>query len=75
MKRIRSSHATSGGASLVVRPGIDSAEDLRGARIASPQTGGTQDIALRHYLAEQGYDVELNGSGDVTVLAQDNPAP
>ena len=65
--------ATSGGASLVVRPGIDSAEDLRGARIATPQTGGTQDIALRHYLAEQGYDIELNGSGDVTVLAQENP--
>ena len=65
--------ATSGGASLVVRPGIDTAEDLAGARIATPQTGGTQDIALRHYLAEHGYDVSLNGAGDVTVLAQDNP--
>lgn len=65
--------ATSGGASLVVRPGIDSAEDLDGARIATPQTGGTQDIALRQYLAEHGYDVALNGAGDVTVLAQDNP--
>ena len=65
--------ATSGGASLVVRPGIDSADDLAGTRIASPQTGGTQDIALRHYLAEQGYEVALNGSGDVTVVAQENP--
>jgi NitT/TauT family transport system substrate-binding protein len=65
--------ATSGGASLVVRPGIDSAEDLEGARIATPQTGGTQDIALRHYLADQGYDVALNGAGEVTVVAQDNP--
>jgi NitT/TauT family transport system substrate-binding protein len=65
--------ATSGGASLVVRPGIDSAEDLEGARIATPQTGGTQDVALRHYLSEQGYDVSLTGAGDVTVLAQDNP--
>jgi NitT/TauT family transport system substrate-binding protein len=65
--------ATSGGASLVVRPGIDDADDLEGARIATPQTGGTQDIALRHYLAEQGYEVALNGAGDVTVVAQENP--
>ena len=65
--------ATSGGASLVVRPGIDDVEDLRGARIATPQTGGTQDIALRHYLSEAGYDVALNGAGDVTVVAQENP--
>ena len=65
--------ATSGGASLVVRPGIDAAEDLEGARIATPQTGGTQDIALRHYLAQQGHEVSLNGAGDVTVVAQENP--
>jgi NitT/TauT family transport system substrate-binding protein len=65
--------ATSGGASLVVRPGIDSVEDLRGTRIATPQTGGTQDVALRAYLSEHGYDVAANGAGEVTVLAQDNP--
>jgi len=65
--------ATSGGASLVVRPGITGVEDLRGARIATPQTGGTQDIALRHYLDENGYAVDETGSGDVTVLAQENP--
>jgi NitT/TauT family transport system substrate-binding protein len=65
--------ATSGGASLVVRPGIDDAGDLRGKRIATPQTGGTQDVALRSYLSEHGYEVELNGAGDVTVVAQDNP--
>ncbi len=64
--------ATSGGASLVVRPGIDSVEDLRGTRIASPQTGGTQDIALRSYLAENGYEVAANGAGEVTVVAQEN---
>ncbi len=64
--------ATSGGASLVVRPGIDSAEDLAGTRIATPQTGGTQDIALRHYLSEEGYEVAANGAGDVTVVAQEN---
>jgi NitT/TauT family transport system substrate-binding protein len=65
--------ATSGGASLVVRPGIDSAEDLAGTRIATPQTGGTQDVALRHHLAEAGYEVAANGAGEVTVVAQDNP--
>ncbi len=65
--------ATSGGASLVVRPGIDSAEELAGTRIATPQTGGTQDIALRHYLAEAGYEVAANGAGEVTVVAQENP--
>ena len=65
--------ATSGGASLVVRPGIDDVEDLAGARIATPQTGGTQDVALRAYLDQHGYDVGLTGAGDVTVLAQDNP--
>ena len=64
--------ATSGGASLVVRPGIDSVEDLEGTRIATPQTGGTQDIALRHYLAEAGYEVAANGAGEVTVVAQEN---
>ena len=65
--------ATSGGASLVVRPGITDVEGLRGARIATPQTGGTQDIALRHYLDENGFQVDEAGSGDVTVLAQENP--
>ena len=64
--------ATSGGASLVVRPGITAPEQLAGTRIATPQTGGTQDIALRHYLSEQGFAVDATGAGDVTVLAQEN---
>lgn len=61
--------ATSGGASLVVRPGVT---DLRGTRIADPQTGGTQDTALRTYLASKGLQVDRQGAGDVTVIAQDN---
>jgi NitT/TauT family transport system substrate-binding protein len=65
--------ATSGGASLVVRPGIADVSQLAGTRIATPQTGGTQDIALRHFLAENDYEVDASGAGDVTVLAQDNP--
>jgi len=65
--------ATSGGASLVVRPGISDIAQLRGKRIATPQTGGTQDIALRHLLSENGFEVDRAGAGDVTVLAQENP--
>ena len=65
--------STSGGASLVVKPEITDVKALRGKTIASPQTGGTQDIALRHYLSQNGYPVDKTGAGDVTVLAQENP--
>ena len=65
--------ATSGGASLVVRPGITDIKALRGKRIASPQTGGTQDIALRSFLRTNGFTVDRTGAGDVTVVAQENP--
>jgi NitT/TauT family transport system substrate-binding protein len=61
--------ATSGGAELVVRPGVT---DLRGKTIADPQTGGTQDIALRTYLAAHGLHVDKQGGGDATIVAQDN---
>jgi NitT/TauT family transport system substrate-binding protein len=61
--------ATSGGAQLVVRPGIT---DLKGKKIADPQTGGTQDIALRTYLVSKGFKVDKQGAGDVTVIGQDN---
>lgn len=65
--------ATSGGASLVVKPGIADVKALAGKKIATPQTGGTQDIALRHYLAVNGFEVDTTGAGDVTILAQENP--
>jgi NitT/TauT family transport system substrate-binding protein len=61
--------ATSGGAALVVRPGVT---DLKGLKIADPQTGGTQDIALRSYLASKGLKVDKQGGGDVTILSQEN---
>ena len=64
--------ATSGGASLVVRPEITSAAQLRGKRIASPQTGGTQDVALRSFLADNGLKTNVRGAGDTTIIAQDN---
>jgi NitT/TauT family transport system substrate-binding protein len=64
--------ATSGGVQLVVRPEISAPWQLRGTTIADPQTGATQDIALRSWLAGQGLKVDARGAGDVTVVAQDD---
>lgn len=64
--------AASGGAALVVRDGIDSAADLAGSILASPQLGNTQDIALRSWLGNEGYETNTTGGGDVTVAPTDN---
>ena len=64
--------ATVGGAALVVRDGIDSAADLKGATLATPQLGGTQDVALRSWLKEQGYATDISGGGDVTISPTEN---
>jgi NitT/TauT family transport system substrate-binding protein len=45
--------AASGGAVLVVKDAAKP-EDLRGKRVASPQLGNTQDIALRVWLRKKG---------------------
>ena len=66
------SGATSGGASLVVAKGITSPAQLKGKIVASPQTGGTQDVALRTWLAGNGFRVDQSGAGDVTIRAQEN---
>jgi NitT/TauT family transport system substrate-binding protein len=65
--------ATSGGAQLVVQPGITSAADLKGKRVASPQLGNTQDVALRAWLKGQGLTPSSQGTkGDVEVEPQEN---
>jgi len=65
--------ATSGGAALIVQPGISSAADLRGKRIASPQLGNTQDVALRAWLKGQGLTPSSQGvQGDVQVEPSEN---
>ncbi|MDE8666984.1 ABC transporter substrate-binding protein [Pseudarthrobacter sp. H3Y2-7] len=64
--------AAAGGAQLVVKPGISSAADLRGKTLASPQLGGTQDVALRAWLSSQGYKTNVDGSGDVAINPTDN---
>lgn len=44
--------ATSGGAELVVKQGINSPGDLTGRTIATPQLGNTQDVSLKTWLAK-----------------------
>lgn len=64
--------ATDNGAALVVKPEIRAAADLKGKSIAAPQLGGTQDVALRKYLFDNGLKVQTNGGSDVDVVNQDN---
>ncbi|HJV99491.1 MAG TPA: ABC transporter substrate-binding protein [Arthrobacter sp.] len=64
--------AAAGGAQLVVRPDITSAADLLGKTLASPQLGGTQDVALRAWLAAQGYKTNVDGSGEVAINPTEN---
>jgi NitT/TauT family transport system substrate-binding protein len=66
------SGTTSGGAFLVVRDGIDTPEDLEGARLATPQLGNTQDVALRAWLADEGFSADDAGGGDVSIQPQAN---
>ena len=66
------SGATSGGAYLVVKPGINTVADLRGKKIATPQLGNTQDVALRSWLKTQGLQTTVAGGGDVTVIPTEN---
>lgn len=66
------SGSTSGGAFLVVKPGIVSATDLRGTTLATPSLGNTQDVALRSWLADNGLTTTKEGGGDVSILPQAN---
>src|SRR4029079_12704353 len=63
------SGVSSGGASFIVRndSGIETVNDLGGKKFASPQLGNTQDVALRKYLIDNGFNTVENG-GNVTVL-------
>lgn len=64
--------AASGGASLVVKPDIKKPADLRGKKIATPQLGNTQDVALRYWLDQKGFQTTQEGGGDVRILPQEN---
>ncbi|HEV7237182.1 MAG TPA: ABC transporter substrate-binding protein [Ktedonobacteraceae bacterium] len=64
--------ASSGGALFVVRPGanIKTAADLANKKLATPQLGGTQDIALRYYLQQHGLKTADKG-GNVQIIPTD----
>ena len=66
--------ATSGGAALVVRndSGISQPQDFHGKRVATPQLGNTQDVALRAWLKSNGLKTRDKG-GDVEVVPVANP--
>jgi sulfonate transport system substrate-binding protein len=68
------SGAASGGASLIVRndSGIQKPEDFHGKRVASPQFGNTQDVALRNWLKKNGLQSNDKG-GDVRIIPMANP--
>ena len=66
------SGSTSGGAFLVVSRDVSSVVDLEGRTVASPQLGSTQDVAVRSWLASQGYATDGSGGGAIAVVPQAN---
>ena len=64
--------ATNNGAALVVKPEINTAADLKGKTLATPQLGGTQDVALRKWLLDNGLKVQTTGGDDVDIVNQEN---
>ena len=66
------SGSTSGGAYFIVKNSIGGANDLKGKKIATPQLGNTQDVALRSWLKEQGLTTDTTGGGDVSIIPQEN---
>ena len=65
--------AGSGGASLVVRrgSGIEKPADFHGKRVATPQLGNTQDVALRAWLRANNLKSKEKG-GDVQIITLAN---
>jgi len=68
------SGSASGGVKLVVNPEkVKSLKDVKGKKIATPQLGNTQDVALLNWISEQGWKVDAeSGKGDVSVVRTDN---
>ena len=44
----------------------------KGKKIATPQLGNTQDVALRYWLKEKGLTTTKEGGGDVKIVPQEN---
>jgi len=66
--------AANGGASFIIQKnsGLELIENYSGKKVAAPQISNTQDVSLRHYLAENGLKPAEKG-GDVFVLNIANP--
>jgi NitT/TauT family transport system substrate-binding protein len=65
--------AVNGGAELIVRDGagIAAPADFANKKVASPQLGNTQDVALRKWLKDNGLNAKEQG-GNVTVIPTAN---
>ncbi len=65
--------AVSGGAALIVRDGagISTPADFAHKKVATPQLGNTQDVALRIWLDDNGLAAKEQG-GNVTVIPMQN---
>src|SRR6202034_1156733 len=61
------SGVATGGASIVVKPAITSATQLKGQSLATPSLGNTQDVALRYWLKQSGLTTSATGGGDVSI--------
>ncbi|MET9220116.1 aliphatic sulfonate ABC transporter substrate-binding protein [Streptomyces sp. NPDC088197] len=68
------SGSASGGVKLVVNPDkIKTLDDVKGKKIATPQLGNTQDVALLNWIKTKGWKVDAqSGKGDVSVVRTDN---
>jgi NitT/TauT family transport system substrate-binding protein len=68
------SGSASGGVKLVVNPKkIKTLADVKGKKIATPQLGNTQDVALLSWIKSRGWKVDAqSGKGDVSVVRTDN---
>jgi NitT/TauT family transport system substrate-binding protein len=64
--------ATSGGAQLIVNEDIKSSADLAGKTLATPSLGNTQDVALRSWLKDEGYETNKDGTGEVFITPTEN---
>jgi NitT/TauT family transport system substrate-binding protein len=61
------SGVATGGASIVVKPAITGATQLKGQSLASPSLGNTQVVAVRYWLKQQGLTTSTTGGGDVAI--------
>jgi NitT/TauT family transport system substrate-binding protein len=61
------SGAATGGASVVVKPSVSGAAQLKGQSLATPSLGNTQDVTLRYWLKQHGLTTSATGGGDVSI--------